>query len=254
MTTYDRLLAVLEERRAGFWVLLDPDAESPERLAQRAWEYQEGGADAILIGGSLIVQDGFQEAVEAVKAKLKIPLLLFPGGPGQLSRHADAVLFLSLISGRNPQFLIGDHVTAAPTLKRLKLEAIPTGYLLISSGTATSVEFISHTQPLPRDKVDLAAAHALAGQLLGMKLIYLEGGSGARESVPGKLISRVREWVELPIIVGGGIRTPDEAASKIMAGADFIVIGTALEADSGCSAEDFSIAIHAAGGRKMLGR
>lgn len=229
MSIYERLLQILREQGAGFLVLLDPDDESPQMLAQRAARCQESGVDALLIGGSLIVNDGFHDAVSAVKKSCGLPLIIFPGSPGQLSAQADAILFLTLISGRNPQHLIGDQVIAAPAVRRLGLEAIPTGYMLISSRSPTAVEFMSDTKPLPRDKPDLAAAHALAGQYLGLKLLYLEAGSGARESVPEALISRVRQWVDVPIIVGGGIRRPEDAGAKIKAGADFVVVGTALE-------------------------
>ncbi|MBU1650633.1 geranylgeranylglyceryl/heptaprenylglyceryl phosphate synthase [bacterium] len=229
MTTFDTLLKIRRSKGAGLFILLDPDDNSPEELAARAAECETAGVDALLMGGSLLLRDGFDEAVKAVKKACKIPVIIFPGGPGQLSGEADAVLFLSLISGRNAQRLIGDQIVAAPAVKQLGLEAIPTGYMLISSGSPTAVEFISDTRPIPRHKPGLAAATALAGQYLGLKLIYLEAGSGADQSVPVELISTVRQWVDLPIIVGGGIRTPDEAAEKVRAGADFIVIGTALE-------------------------
>lgn len=231
MSTYQTLLDILEKRGAGFFVLLDPDSAEPEELAEKAALCQEAGTDALLIGGSLMLRDEFTEVVSAVKRNCSIPVIIFPGGPGQLSRDADAVLFLSLISGRNPQHLIGDHVIAAPSVKRLGLEAIPTGYMLISSNAPTAVEFMSDTRPLPRDKPGLAAAHALAGQYLGLKLIYLEAGSGAKTSVPEDLITAVDRWIDLLLIVGGGIRSPEEAAAKVKAGADFVVVGNAFEMD-----------------------
>lgn len=232
MNVYQKLLDVRERKGAGFLVLLDPDSEAPRDLARKAALCEEAGTDALLIGGSLITSDGFSEAVSAVKKGRRLPIIIFPGSPGQLSAEADALLFLSLISGRNPQHLIGDHVIAAPGVRRLGLETIPTGYMLISSGAPTAVEFMSDTRPLPRDKPDLAAAHALAGQYLGLKAIYLEAGSGARESVPEELIARVRQWVDLPLIVGGGIRSPEEAAEKVKAGADFVVVGNAFEGEA----------------------
>jgi putative glycerol-1-phosphate prenyltransferase len=251
MSTYKKLLDILAQKGAGFLVLLDPDSAEPEELAKRAALCQEAGADALLIGGSLMLRDGFCEAVKAVKQECTIPLIIFPGGPGQLSGDADAVLFLSLISGRNPQYLIGDHVIAAPRVKRLGLEAIPTGYMLISSDVPTAVEFMSDTRPLPLDKPGLAVAHALAGQYLGLKLIYLEAGSGAKTSVPEELITAVDEWIELPLIVGGGIRTPEEAAAKVKAGADFIVVGNTIEENAGADLiKSLSNAVHAAGKAK----
>ena len=229
MTVYQKLLDIRESEGAGFLVLIDPDSAPPDELAERAVQCQRAGTDFLLVGGSLMLRDGFSEAVSAVKKACSLPIVIFPGNPGQLSADADALLFLSLISGRNPQHLIGDQVIAAPAVKKLGLEVIPTGYMLISSSTPTAAEFMSDTQPLPRDKPGLAAAHALAGQYLGLKLIYLEAGSGARESVPEDLIAEVRGWVDLPLIVGGGIRSPEEAAAKVRAGADFIVVGTEFE-------------------------
>lgn len=252
MNVYQKLLDIRDGHGAGFFVLLDPDSADPEELAQKAAQCEEAGADALLIGGSLVLRDGFTEAVGSVRKSCSLPVIIFPGGPGQLSSEADALLFLSLISGRNPQRLIGDHVVAAPAVKRLGLETIPTGYMLISSGAPTAVEFMSDTRPLPRDKPDLAAAHALAGQYLGLKAIYLEAGSGAEASVPEELIARVRRWVDLPLIVGGGIRSPEEAAAKVLAGADFIVVGNAFEGDAeGSVMRRFCQEVHAAGRRRM---
>jgi len=247
MSVYDWLLQ-LRRRGAGFFVLLDPDDHPPAELGRRARQCREAGVDALLVGGSLILQDGFHEAVAAVKEACDLPLILFPGSPGQLSPQADALLFLSLISGRNAQHLIGDQVAAAPAVRKLGLEAIPTGYMLVASGTVTAVEFISGTRPLPRDKPELAAAHALAGQYLGLKLLYLEAGSGAREPVPEEMVAAVRRWVDLPLIVGGGLRTPQAAAARVAAGADFIVVGTALgEGDNPEAFRRFAEAVHEAG-------
>ncbi len=248
---YQDLLGLRDRLGAGFLVLLDPDDGEPKRLAEKAAQCETSGVDALLIGGSLMLKDGFAQAVKAIKRACRLPLIIFPGGPGQLSAEADAVLFLSLISGRNPQKLIGDHIIAAPAVKKLGLEAIPTGYMLVSSGSPTAVEFISDTRPLPRNKPDLAAATALAGQYLGLKLIYLEAGSGADASVPEEMIRTVRRWIELPLVVGGGIRSPEEAGEKVRAGADFVVVGTAFaEADQTRKIEDFSRAVHEAGRRK----
>jgi len=210
-------------------VLLDPDKHEIRVLERRALEAQKAGCDALLIGSSLLTTSNFDEAVQRMKRSVDIPVILFPGGVQQISAHADAILFLSLLSGRNPQYLIGDHVQAAPIIRKLGLEPIPTGYILIESGTVSTVQYISQTNPIPRDKLDIATAHALAGQYLGMKLIYLEGGSGTKYSVPEKMIAAVRDTVTLPIIVGGGIRSPEEARKKIQAGADWVVIGNILE-------------------------
>ncbi len=213
----------------GVWLLLDPDAQEPEELAQTAAEAEEAGVSAILIGGSFIDHDGFDEAVKAVKGRVQRPVLLFPGGSRQISRHADGVLFMSLLSGRNPQFLIGEQVMAAPLIKRLGIPVLSMAYLLIESGVVTSAEFVSDTKPIPRDKPKFAAAHAMAAELFGMQAVYLEAGSGAKLPVPEEMIRLVSKSVEIPIIVGGGITTHELALKAAKAGAKAIVVGTAVE-------------------------
>jgi phosphoglycerol geranylgeranyltransferase len=210
-------------------VLLDPDRHAVDVIERRALEAQKSGCDALLIGSSMLTTDNFDEVVQRVKGTVDVPVILFPGGVQQLSAHADAVLFLSLISGRNPQHLIGDHVQAAPIVRKMGLEVIPTGYILVESGIVSTVQYISDTRPIPRDKIDIAESHALAGEYLGLKLIYLEGGSGARLSVPEEMIQSVRKIINVPLVVGGGIRTPKEAHKKIEAGADWVVVGNVLE-------------------------
>jgi phosphoglycerol geranylgeranyltransferase len=229
MTLHQKLLDIVRTRGAGYLVLLDPDKQSPEALAAFAKTCEAQDADGILVGGSLLFDDRFDRAVEAVKKAVRIPVVLFPGNGRQLSRHADAVLFMSLISGRNPHFLIGEQVTSAPIVRALGLEPVSMAYLLVESGETTAAEFMSGTRPLPRTKPEIAAAHALAAEYLGMKLVYLEAGSGAKQSVPEVLIAAVRKTVSIPVIVGGGIRTPEDAAAKVKAGASFVVTGNALE-------------------------
>jgi phosphoglycerol geranylgeranyltransferase len=219
----------------SYWVLLDPDDFSPERGGHIAKKAMEAGVDALLVGGSLMHTNHFDKFVEIVKKKVSIPVILFPGDSTQLSRHADAILFLSLISGRNPVNLIGEHVKAAPLIKKCGIEPIPTAYMLIESGAVTSVEFMSNTRPLPRNKPMIAAAHALAAQYMGMAMIYLEAGSGAPETVPNAMIELVRSYVDIPIIVGGGIRDPKTAIAKLKAGADIIVTGNMLRRPDGLS-------------------
>ena len=244
---YEKLLAAADDQGAGYLVLIDPDRSTPGQAAKTAVACTEAGVNALLVGTSILVSDGLDNLIKEIKSAASLPVILFPGGAGHLSREAHAVLFLSLISGRNPQHLIGDQVAAAPALKQMGLETIPTGYMLISSGAPTTVEFISNTQPLPRNKPGLAAATALAGQYLGLKIIYLEAGSGADKSVPDEMISAVRDWIDLPLIVGGGIRSPEEAVSKVRSGADFVVVGTAFENKSDTSTmKDFSDAVHSA--------
>jgi len=187
----------------------------------------------------------FDELVKQIKNAVTIPVIIFPGGVQQISRHADAILFMSVISGRNPDLLISQHVMGAPIVKMLNLEAISTGYMLIESGRVTSAEFMSNTKPIPRDKPDIAVAHALAAEYLGMKLIYLEAGSGALHPVPDEMIQAVSRICSLPVIVGGGIRTPELAQQKVKAGASFIVTGNVLEKEKKNGIiQDFAKAIH----------
>jgi len=229
MATYQRLLKIREEKGAGYLVLLDPDKRSVEELIAVATVCETHGVDGLLVGGSILFAAEFDETVRLIKQAVSIPVILFPGNGHQLSKFADAVLFLSLISGRNPQYLIGEQVLSAPRVKTLGLEAIATGYMLIESGNTTSVEFMSNTRPIPREKPDIAVAHALAAEYLGMKLVYLEGGSGARLSVPEEMIRAVSQSISIPIVVGGGVRTPEDALAKVKAGASFVVTGNVLE-------------------------
>lgn len=219
--------------KRSYWVLLDPDDYTVDKGAEMALRAQDAGVDALLIGGSLIHTNRFGEFVHRVRQSVKIPAILFPGDATQLSADANAILFLSLISGRNPVNLIGEHVKAAPRIKELGLEAIPTAYMLVESGAVTSVEFMSNTRPLPRTKPAIAAAHALAAQYMGMKAIYLEAGSGAPQTVPNAMVSLVRSQVEIPLIVGGGIRNVEAAQEKFDAGADIVVTGNMLQQPDG---------------------
>ncbi len=213
-------------------VLIDPDfGQDDARLERTVQNACMAKADLIFVGGSLLVTDAFDDCVKRVKELSDRPVVLFPGSPAQLSRHADAVLFLSLISGRNPELLIGHHVTAAPTIKAMGLEAIPTGYLLVDGGAPTTVSYVSQTLPIPHDKPGIAAATALAGEMLGLRTIYMDTGSGARRPVHPNMVTAVRQNVNCPIIVGGGVRDAQTARALCEAGADVIVVGTAFEQD-----------------------
>ncbi|MCB9183357.1 MAG: geranylgeranylglyceryl/heptaprenylglyceryl phosphate synthase [Flavobacteriales bacterium] len=213
-------------------VLIDPDFGQDEaRLERTVQQACMAKADLLFVGGSLLTSAAFDHCVQLVRRWSDRPVVLFPGSPAQLSRHADAVLFLSLISGRNPELLIGHHVTAAPTVKALGLEAIPTGYMLIDGGKPTTVSYVSQTLPIPHDKPGIAAATALAGELLGLRAIYMDTGSGAARSVSAAMVAAVRAHVDLPIIVGGGIRDGETARALCDAGADLVVVGTAFEED-----------------------
>ena len=213
-------------------VLIDPDSVADvQQLADTCKICNEAKADLILVGGSLITNGFFEQCVNIIKEHSKIPVILFPGSVMQISKDADAILFLSLISGRNPDLLIGKHVLAAPTLKQSNLEILPTGYMLIDGGNITSVSYISNTVPIPADKSAIAATTAMAGEMLGLKIIYMDAGSGAQFPIPEKLIREVRKNVSTPIFVGGGIRTPEAAKAACVAGADIIVVGNAIEKD-----------------------
>ena len=213
-------------------VLIDPDFGQDEAVLERTVQNAcMDKADLLFVGGSLLTSASFDRCVELVKRWSDKPVVLFPGSPAQLSRHADAVLFLSLISGRNPELLIGHHVTAAPTVKALGIEAVPTGYMLVDGGRPTTVSYVSQTVPIPHDKPGIAAATALAGELLGLRTIYLDTGSGAQRTVSPAMIAAVRQAVDLPLIVGGGIRDAATARALCDAGADVLVVGTAFEQD-----------------------
>ena len=229
-----KILDLLKERhrtgKKSIAVLVDPDkADDPTRLNQLINLASENCIDFFFVGGSLITTPNLSEVVNQIKEQVTIPVILFPGNSMQLDPRADAILFLSLISGRNPDLLIGQHVAAAPILKNNKIEVMPTGYMLINSGKITSVAYISNTTPIPDDKYSLAACTALAGEMLGLQLIYLDAGSGAEKEISTRMISAVRKAVNTPLIIGGGINTSAKAIAALEAGADMIVIGNAVE-------------------------
>jgi len=226
----DRLNVLRAEGKKALAVLIDPDKMQDEkRLANLLELVNHSGADFVLVGGSLLVEDNFHACLRSVKEKSKVPVVLFPGSPSQISPEADAILFLSLISGRNPDLLIGQHVIAAPLLKKLNIEVIPTGYMLIDCGRPTTASYISHTLPVPHNKPEIAAATAIAGEMLGLKCVYMDGGSGADKPISKQMIAHVREAIDLPLIIGGGIRNEEQAKAAYDAGADMIVVGTAFE-------------------------
>jgi phosphoglycerol geranylgeranyltransferase len=228
------LLETLETRHAkkkkSVAVLVDPDkAEDPSRLLHLINLASENCVDFFFVGGSIVTTGNLSEVVRIIKENVNIPVILFPGSTLQIDPAADAILFLSLISGRNPDLLIGQHVQAAPILKNSRMEVLPTGYILVNSGKTTSVAYISNTTPIPEDKFSLAACTALAGEMLGLRLIYLDAGSGAEREISQKMINTVRKAVSCPLIVGGGINSSQKALAAFEAGADLIVIGNALE-------------------------
>lgn len=217
--------------KKGFAVLLDPDKLNSDSLAERIASVNNSSVDYIFVGGSLISTDNMNMVLSELAAKTAVPKILFPGNSLHVHQGADAILLLSLISGRNPEFLIGQHVIAAPLLKRSGLEILPTGYILVDGGRPTTVSYISNTTPVPADKPDVAAATALAGEMLGLHYIYLDAGSGALFPVREEMIRMVKNTISVPLIVGGGIRTPEEARKALSAGADVIVVGNAIEKD-----------------------
>jgi phosphoglycerol geranylgeranyltransferase len=228
-STYKRLLALLDEKRAGFMFLVDPDKTTIDEIPAVVQAVARGGCDVLLVGGSLLFNDQFEAYVGALKKETDLPVIIFPGSSRQVAPQADAILYLSLISSRNPHYLIGEQVLAAPIIRKLQLETIATGYMHVESGNMTTVEFLSGSRPIPRDKHEIAVAHGLAAEFLGMQMIYLEAGSGARLSPPEDMIRALAAQISIPQIVGGGIRTPDEARAKVEAGARFVVIGNVLE-------------------------
>ncbi|MBS1951966.1 MAG: Phosphoglycerol geranylgeranyltransferase [Cytophagales bacterium] len=230
MTILESLQAGSKQGKKSIAVLIDPDKiDNVSKLDPLLRLASENCVDYIFTGGSLVTTSNLSEVVNYIKENVTIPVVLFPGSVMQIDSSADAILFLSLISGRNPDLLIGQHVIAAPILKNTQLEILPTGYMLINSGKTTSVAYISNTTPIPEDKYSLAACTALAGEMLGLKLIYLDAGSGAEREVNAKMIATVRKSIDVPLIVGGGINTAQKAVRVLEAGADLIVIGNALE-------------------------
>jgi phosphoglycerol geranylgeranyltransferase len=226
---YERLISDCEKSGGGFLLLIDPDRGPRREYLALAEASAECGVDAILVGSSYVLDADFAESVTSIKSATTLPVILLPGSVRQIVPGADAVLFTSLLSGRNATYLIDEQVKGAPLVKQYGIEAIPTGYLLIESGQLTSVQFASASVPIPRHKPDIACAHALAAQYLGMKLVYLEAGSGAQLPVPVEMVREVSRYVDIPIVVGGGLKNPEACADCIAAGASFVVMGNHFE-------------------------
>lgn len=212
-------------------VLIDPDTPDERQLIDIIDHLNTARADLIFVGGSLLTRDSLDECLLRLKKHTEVPAVLFPGSVLQISAHADAILFLSLISGRNPDLLIGSQVIAAPYIRQSRLEVLSTGYMLIESGQPTTASYMSNSLPIPHHKSDIAACTALAGEMLGLRLIYMDGGSGAEKPVSTKMIREVRKMIDVPIIIGGGIRDAETAVEICKAGADVIVVGNATESN-----------------------
>lgn len=226
----DSIIRAKAEGKKLLALLIDPDSiRNSDQVMDVVKKAEDASIDFILFGGSLITKTEEFDSLKMIKQITTIPVILFPSSPAQIRTEANAILFLSLLSGRNPEYLIGHHVAAAPILKSAKLEILPTGYLLIGCGRPTTAEYVSGTPPIPYHKPGIAAATAMAGEMLGLKLIYLDGGSGAEKAVSAEIIAKVRESVDLPLIVGGGIRSGEAAAKAFEAGADLIVVGNGAE-------------------------
>ena len=237
-SVYQTLLTYRQTGHKALAVLIDPDKVDDMASCRRLVRMSiENRVDFFLVGGSLITRDNFGDIVRMIKQESHLPVVLFPGSNLHIEPSADAILFLSLISGRNPDLLIGQHVVAAPVLKRSSLEVLPTGYILIDSGQATTVSYMSNTVPIPHDKPSVAACTAMAGEMLGLKLIYLEAGSGAKQPIDSKTIRLVRKSVDVPLIVGGGIDDQYKAQRALEAGADMLVVGNATEENPALLAE-----------------
>ena len=226
---YSSLVQRKAARKRSFAVLIDPDKVTIQQLDLLIRQSVEARVDFFFLGGSLVLTDNLDECILHIKKECDIPVVLFPGNSTQLSRHADALLYLSLISGRNADLLIGQHVISAPAVKQSGLEVIPTGYMVIDGGAPTTVSYISNAAPIPADKEDIALCTAMAGEMLGHRLIYMDAGSGARVPVTETMIRRVAEQIAVPLVVGGGIREPEKAYRNCKAGADVIVVGNAVE-------------------------
>lgn len=220
-----------KEGKKSFFLLIDPDKVEENILRKLIQTPSFDKVTFLLIGGSLITGDAFHETVQFLKANTDKPLTIFPGSNLHIDPQADAILLLSLISGRNPDFLIGQHIVAAPILKRSSLEVLPTGYILVEGGKQTTVSYISNTTPIPADKPEVAACTAMAGEMLGLQLIYADAGSGAQNPIPTKMVKQIRKSIDIPLLIGGGIRTTKQAQDALSAGADAIVVGTAIEDD-----------------------
>lgn len=242
-TIYNSLADKKKQGKKSFAVLIDPDKVNSSMLDELVELSSNSKVDYFLVGGSLVISNYLDECVQHIKQKTKIPVILFPGSPSQVSKYADALLYLSLISGRNPELLIGQHVVSAPFVKQSGLEIMPTGYIVIDGGAPTTVSYISNAAPVPADKNEIAMCTAMAGEMLGMKLIYMDAGSGAKRPITESMIKIVAENIEAPLIIGGGITDPEKAYLNCKAGADVIVVGNAIEKNAGLIRE-MSDAIH----------
>ena len=228
---YQQMCALKKSGTSGFAVLIDPDKVAPSDMPRLAEKCMDAGVDFLIFGGSLVVAHQIDACIQHFKAECSIPVVLFPGSPAQVTPYADALLYLSLISGRNPELLIGQHVVSAPMVKASGLEVISTGYMVIDGGVPTTVSYMSHSAPLPANKPDIALCTAWAGELQGKHVIYMDAGSGARQPISEEMIHKVSSHIDIPLIIGGGINTPEKVYANCKAGANVVVVGNAIEKD-----------------------
>lgn len=240
---YQGLVNKKQKGQKSFAVLIDPDKVNKSLLDQLIQLATDAHVDYLLVGGSLVVSNHLDDCIRHIKKHCNIPVILFPGSPSQISREADGLLYLSLISGRNAELLIGQHVISAPAVRHSGLEIISTGYMVIDGGAPTTVSYVSNSFPIPSDKNEIALCTAMAGEMLGMKMIYMDAGSGASRPINESMIEKVSRSIEVPLMVGGGISDPEKAYLNCKAGADVIVVGNAIEKDAGLIRE-MSNAIH----------
>lgn len=240
---YRRILELQAAGKKGFAVLVDPDNIELDAIETMADLCNTASVDFLFVGGSLMLSNHLDACIERFSQYSDIPVVLFPGSPSQVSTQADALFYLSLISGRNPELLIGAHVVSAPMIKASGLEIISTGYMVIDGGKPTTVSYMSHSAPIPHDKDDVAVCTAIAGELLGKHVLYMDAGSGAMHPISTKMIEKVKHHTRIPLIVGGGIHTPEKAIANCKAGADIIVVGNAIEKDINLI-NTLSLAIH----------
>lgn len=243
MNIYQHIQNTRKLGKKLFAILVDPDKQNADELKQIITKAKLAKADLFFAGGSLLTNDSLNSCIETLKSNSDIPVVLFPGNAMQVNDKADAILFLSLISGRNAEMLIGKQVITAPILKQSSLEVLPTGYMLIDSGKPTTVSYMSNTTPIPYEKNEVAACTAMAGEMLGLKCIFMDGGSGALNPISEKMIASVRQSIDTPLIIGGGISSGEKAAANCRAGADIIVVGNAIEKDENLI-EEIANAIH----------
>lgn len=245
MKVQEKIYKSISEKGAAYLVLIDPDDISGEKLINFIRHCEKSGVDGFLVGGSLMMTNNLDDVLETISSVSSLPTILFPGSVSQISSKADAILFISLVSGRNAEHLIGTHVIAAPIVKKSGIEPISTGYMLVESGSKTTAEYMSGSSPIPRNKPEIATATALAAEYLGMNFVYLESGSGAEKSVPNEMVKMVSSALSIPVIVGGGIRDSKTAREKVENGASVVITGNFFEDDNHWHlVKEFADAIH----------